>query len=65
LTLILAGVLVFGVGASAIGFALVGVGVVVFILNVVVRLGFSSHDDRDREERARQTFTRSGRWPSR
>jgi hypothetical protein len=62
---IIAGIVVIGVGPKALGGALIGVAVVVSILNAIIRLGFNSQADRDREEQARRTFTRTGRWPSR
>lgn len=45
------------------GVALVGVGLLVALLNVLMRLGIESSRDRDREERARRYFDRHGRWP--
>lgn len=65
LTVMIAGMIVLLLGAEALGGALIGVAVVVAILNTVIRLGFNSQDDRDREEHARRTYTRTGRWPSR
>jgi hypothetical protein len=46
------------------GVALVGVGMLVALLNVLMRLGIESGADRDREEEARRYFDRHGRWPS-
>jgi hypothetical protein len=48
----------------AAGVALIGVGMVVALLNVLMRLGIESSRDRDREEKARRFFDRHGRWPS-
>ncbi|HKF79489.1 MAG TPA: hypothetical protein VKB17_01535 [Thermoleophilaceae bacterium] len=45
------------------GVALVGVGMLVALLNVLMRLGIESGADRDREEEARRYFDRHGRWP--
>ena len=46
------------------GVALVGVGMLVALLNVLMRLGIASSRDREREEQARRFFDRHGRWPS-
>jgi hypothetical protein len=48
----------------AAGVALTGVGMLVALLNVLMRLGIASSRDRDREEQARRFFDRHGRWPS-
>jgi hypothetical protein len=48
----------------AAGVALAGLGMVVALLNVLMRLGIESSRDRDREEKARRFFDRHGRWPS-
>ena len=48
----------------AAGVALVGVGMLVALLNVLMRLGIASSRDREREEEARRFFDRHGRWPS-
>jgi len=45
------------------GVALVGVGMLVALLSVLMRLGIESGADRDREEEARRYFDRHGRWP--
>lgn len=45
------------------GVALAGVGMLVALLNVLMRLGIQSNRDREREERARRYFSRHGRWP--
>jgi hypothetical protein len=46
------------------GIALTGVGMLVALLNVLMRLGISSSRDREREEEARRFYDRHGRWPS-
>lgn len=46
------------------GVALVGVGMLVALLNVLMRLGIESGADREREEEARRYFDRHGRWPA-
>ena len=45
------------------GVALVGVAIVVLLLNLFLRLGVSDTRDREREEAARDEFSRTGRWP--
>jgi phage shock protein PspC (stress-responsive transcriptional regulator) len=45
------------------GVALTGVGMLVALLNVLMRLGIESGADREREEEARRYFDRHGRWP--
>lgn len=64
LAVMIVGVVVISVGQHALGGALIGVAVVVWVLNTVIRFGFSSQNERDREEQARRTFTRTGHWPS-
>jgi hypothetical protein len=44
---------------------LVGVGLLVALLNALMRLGIRSQSDRRREEWARRYFERHGRWPQR
>jgi hypothetical protein len=48
----------------AAGVALIGVGMLVALLNILMRLGIASSRDREREEEARRFFDRHGRWPS-
>ena len=48
---------------SAAGVSLLIVAVIVWMINWLYRLGVSSNDDRDEEERAREYFDRTGRWP--
>jgi hypothetical protein len=47
------------------GVVLVGVGLLVALLNTLMRLGIESNGDREREERARRYFERHGQWPRR
>lgn len=67
-----AGIVVVGIALAALGrddavigagVALVGVGMLVALLNVLMRLGIESGADREREEEARRYFDRHGRWP--
>ena len=48
---------------SATGVALVIVAAIVWMVNWLYRLSVGSSADRDREERAREYFERTGRWP--
>jgi len=48
---------------TAGGVAMLIVAVTVWMINWLYRLGVSSNADRDEEERARQYFDRTGRWP--
>jgi hypothetical protein len=63
----LAGVVVLIIGAgqgisAAAGITLIGVAFLVGLVNLLARLAISSQDDREREERARDRFSREGRW---
>jgi drug/metabolite transporter (DMT)-like permease len=48
---------------SATGVSLLIVAVIVWMINWMYRLGVSSNEDREEEERAREYFDRTGRWP--
>jgi protein-S-isoprenylcysteine O-methyltransferase Ste14 len=48
---------------SATGVSLIIVGVIVWMLNWLYRLGVSSNEEREDEERAREHFDRTGEWP--
>jgi drug/metabolite transporter (DMT)-like permease len=48
---------------SAAGVGLMIVALIVWMLNWLFRLSLSSNDDREEEERAREYFDRTGRWP--
>jgi protein-S-isoprenylcysteine O-methyltransferase Ste14 len=48
---------------SGAGVALLIVAVIVWMLNWLFRLSLSSTEDREEEERAREYFDRTGRWP--
>ena len=63
----IAGIVVVIVGSAdpfavAAGFTVIGVAVLVMLVDVLARLAISSQEDREREERARERFTREGRW---
>lgn len=48
---------------SAAGVGLLIVAVIVWMLNWMYRLSLSSNAEREDEERAREYFDRTGRWP--
>lgn len=48
---------------SAAGVALLIVALIVWMLNWLFRLSVRSNQDREYEERAREYFDRTGRWP--
>lgn len=45
------------------GVVLLGTALMVWMINWMFRLSVSSNRDRDKEEAAREYFTRHGRWP--
>ena len=48
---------------SAAGVSLLLVALIVWMLNWMYRLSVRSNEDREDEERAREYFDRTGRWP--
>jgi protein-S-isoprenylcysteine O-methyltransferase Ste14 len=48
---------------SAAGVSLIIVALIVWMINWLYRLGVSSNLDREQEERNREYFDRTGRWP--
>jgi protein-S-isoprenylcysteine O-methyltransferase Ste14 len=48
---------------SATGVALLLVALIVWMINWMYRLSIRSNLERDQEERAREHFDRTGRWP--
>jgi hypothetical protein len=48
---------------GATGVALMIVALIVWMINWMFRMSIESNSDREREERAREAFTRTGRWP--
>jgi hypothetical protein len=44
---------------------LIGVGMLVALLNVLMRFGLESNRDREQQALARKYFDRYGRWPGR
>jgi hypothetical protein len=50
-------------GAAGAGVGLVIVALIVWMINWMFRMSVSSNQDRDREEEAREYFSRTGHWP--
>lgn len=64
----LAGVVVMAVGgfddiALEGGAGIVGAGLSIWLMNVMLRIGFTDADDRDREDAARDFYGEHGYWP--
>lgn len=59
------GFIVLGAGAVgvAFGIVLIGIATLVLLVDVFARVTIDSQDDREEEERARRTYSRTGRWP--
>jgi Flp pilus assembly protein TadB len=51
-----------GTGAG-LGVVLIGFALMVLLINVLFRVSIVSNREREEEERARDTFERTGRWP--
>jgi hypothetical protein len=49
--------------AAGAGVGLLIVAVTVWLINWMFRMSVSSNEEREREERAREHFGRTGRWP--
>ena len=64
--ILLAGILAIVLGSDAIatslGIVLIGISFLVYLVDVLARLAIASQLDRDREQRARDRFARTGRW---
>jgi len=68
IALAIAGVVLIVVGhgtstTAAGGVVLLGVALMVWMINWLFRMSVSSNLDRDREEEARDYFSRHGHWP--
>ncbi|MGH2915601.1 MAG: hypothetical protein ACRDMX_11495 [Solirubrobacteraceae bacterium] len=48
---------------GAVGVSLLIVALIVWMINWLYRLSLRSNDEREAEERAREEFSRTGRWP--
>lgn len=70
LAILIAGAVLIGVGhastrsvTATTGLVLVGIAIMVWMLNWMFRMSVSSNRDREREEEARDYFTKHGHWP--
>ena len=65
LALAIGGIVCLFVGgdAAGAGVVLVGSAFIVLLINVLFRISLVSNREREDEERAREAFDRSGRWP--
>lgn len=52
-----------GGDVAGTGVVLIGSAGIVLLINVLFRLSLVSNRERDQEERAREQFERTGRWP--
>jgi hypothetical protein len=62
----IAGIVLIAVGdefVAGAGVVLIGIALVVFLMNLYVRLSMASEGDREREEAARRYYDRHGHWP--
>ena len=59
----IAGLAILLVGSAGLGLSLIGAAIVVVFANALGRLAIASNEDRDRDERARRFFDRTGHWP--
>ncbi len=55
--------LVIGGSGAGLGVVLIGSAFMVLLINVLFRVSIVSNHERDEEERAREQFDRTGRWP--
>jgi hypothetical protein len=65
LAMAIAGVVCLAIGGDAAGsgVVLIGSAGIVLLINVLFRLSLVSNKEREQEERAREEFEHSGRWP--
>jgi hypothetical protein len=61
--LLIAGMVVWGLGSAAGGALFISAATAVLLLNLLFRIGVEGDKDRDREEAARRYFDEHGRWP--
>lgn len=60
-----AGIVLLLVGRAAIAIVLLGAALIAVLVDFFARMTNESNLDREREEQARSTFMRTGRWPGR
>jgi len=63
LAIAVAGLVLVLAGVPVLGTVLLGIGLAALLAVFYVGLTMSSERDREKEERARKTFERTGRWP--
>lgn len=65
LAMAIVGIVALELGDEAAGFGVVLIGSagIVLLINVLFRLSIVSNRERSEEERAREQFERTGRWP--
>ena len=51
--------------ATAFGIVLIGIAGLVLLVDVFARMSIGSEQDREREQQARDSYTRTGRWTPR
>lgn len=61
--LVIVGLVLMIVGVTWIGAVIVLAGAIAVVADLIIRVGISSQDDRDREAAARREMDRRGRWP--
>lgn len=52
-----------GGSGAGLGVVLIGSAFMVLLINVLFRVSIISNHEREEEERARDTFERTGQWP--
>jgi hypothetical protein len=65
LAMAIVGIVALSLGDEEAGFGVVLIGCagIVLLINALFRLSIVSNREREQEERAREEFERSGRWP--
>jgi hypothetical protein len=65
LAMAVVGIVMLGLGDQEAGFGVVLIGCagIVLLINTLFRLSIRSNQERAEEERAREEFERTGRWP--
>ena len=65
LAMVVVGIVMLGLGDQEAGFGVVLIGCagIVLLINALFRLSIRSNRERAEEERARDEFERTGRWP--